>query len=125
MSFELQAVRKRQSCQATKTLPEPSTSAEISPPLRRPPATLCSVSAATTTDDVHVAPPSVERNARMLPELYGTTTVPFGWTTGWPDSPPGTDGMRTGPHVAPPSTEVLIWIWSPRPASSHCVYHCP
>ena len=41
------------------------------------------------------------------PPSYGTMTLPFGWTTGWPPTPlpPGVFG---GPQVRPPSVEVLM-----------------
>ena len=41
------------------------------------------------------------------PPSYGTTTVPFGCTTGWPPIPlpPANFGA---PQVRPPSVEVLI-----------------
>jgi hypothetical protein len=69
---------------------------------------LCSLIVATATEGSHVLPPSVERNARMpAPPSYVTTTVPFGCTTGCPPIPLE-PGVFFGPHVRPPSLEVLM-----------------
>src|SRR3954454_8176779 len=65
MSLDAQPLRKRQSCQATKTRPVPSTSALGSAIARRSPATVCLLIADAVTDALHDAPPSVERNAAI------------------------------------------------------------
>src|SRR6185503_3101986 len=70
--------RKRESCQTTYSLPEPSTSADGSGPLRRPPGTVCELTDAMVTALVQLAPPVVERNARIdvsVALAIGTTTV--------------------------------------------------
>ena len=81
MSLDEQPLRKRQSCQTTKTLPAPSISAEGSGPVRRPPATVCLLTALMVTGVVQVEPPLVERNARIdvsVALAIGTITVPLG-----------------------------------------------
>src|SRR5689334_16121596 len=78
-------LRKRESCQTTYTLPEPSISADGSGPLRRPPGTVCADTDAMVTGAAQLPPPLVERNARMdvsVALAIGTITVPLGWTTG-------------------------------------------
>src|SRR5258705_1260029 len=65
MSLDVQPVRKRQSCQTTYTFPEPSISAEGSGPVRRPPATVCLLTALIVTAEVQVDPPLIERNDRI------------------------------------------------------------
>ena len=60
--------------------------------MRRLPATVWSVTVATVTVALQVAPPLVERNARIAVSLalaIGTMTVPLGCTTGWPPRPVG------------------------------------
>src|SRR5881409_2029265 len=92
MSLAVQPERKRQSCQTTYTLPAPSISADGSGPLRRLPATVWSVTLATSTAALQDLPPLVERKAPMavsLPLAKGTITVPLGCTTGWPPRPCG------------------------------------
>src|SRR5260370_27923069 len=65
MSFAGQFDRKRQSCQDTYTVPAASISAEGSPsPLRRPPATACEGTLATSTVELHEEPPLVEGKER-------------------------------------------------------------
>src|SRR5262245_14166578 len=123
MSLELQPVRKLQSCQTTKTLPWPSTSAEGRGDVRRLPATPCSLTLAIATEACQVAPPSIERNERMLaPPSYGTITLPFGCTTGCPPRPVSRPPVGVaGPQVRPPSVDVLMNISPPIPKSSHSV----
>ena len=41
------------------------------------------------------------------PPSYGTTTVPFGCTTGWPPMPL-VPGVFFAPQVSPPSVDVLM-----------------
>src|SRR5712692_5135380 len=113
MSFELQLVRKRQSCQATKTLPFLSSSAEGRGSVRIFPATTWSVVVATVLVAPQLVPPSEEVKYRTLLKLteYGTTTVPFARTAGWPPSPPALSAvLREGPQVRPPSVEVFMMI---------------
>jgi len=58
--------------------------------LRRLAASVWSLIEETVWALLHVAPPSVERNARMEVKLElssGTTTVSPGWTTGCPLRP--------------------------------------
>ena len=72
----------------------------------------------------HVAPPSVERNAPILPLRLsnGTITVPSGCTTGWPPSPFGFPAGDTGTcQVLPPSEDVLMYSRSPWPKLSNSV----
>src|SRR4051794_7617912 len=75
--------RKRESCQTTYTRPAPSISADGSGPLRRPPGTVCADTEAIVTGLVQLAPPLVERKARMdvsVALAIGTMTVPLGCT---------------------------------------------
>src|SRR3954447_23546019 len=123
MSFALQARRKRQSAHATYTVPLPSISADGKGPSRRLPATVWWRIVAIVVTALQLAPPLVELNAPMAVSFafaIGTTTVPFGRTTGWPPITPvllvaGADQCR------PPSVEVLISSRLPAPWSSHCV----
>ena len=65
----------------------------------------------TRTVDRQLVPPSIERNERIWLEVdsNGTSTVPFGRTTGWPPSPCAPSPVaRAGPQVRPPSDEVFI-----------------
>src|SRR3954451_21356044 len=84
MSFEVQFLRKRQSCHATNTLPAPSISAVGSGLVRRSPAAAEERIAEIVTARDQDAPPSVELNAASLPLRLsnGTTTVPLGCTSG-------------------------------------------
>src|SRR4029453_17739664 len=129
MSLDLQLRRKRQSCQATYTLPAPSTSAEGNTylPPRRPPATTWRRIGVTCTIADQLAPPSTEPNTSrefwLQPPVIGTITVPLGCTTGWPPVALAVlAGVSTGPHVSPPSLEVLSWTcWLHAPTKSvHC-----
>ena len=123
MSLEVQLGRKRQSCQATYTLPAPSISAEGKTylPPRSPPATTWRWIEVTCLIADQPAPPSVEvntsRESWLQPPVIGTITVPFGWTTGWPPVALAVlAGVSTGPQVSPPSAEVLsstCWLHEP------------
>src|SRR5215469_14913670 len=123
MSFSAQLLRKRQSCQATYTLPALSTAADGSDSVRKLPLTKCSSIDDATTVLLQLPPPFVEVKERTLPSKassIGTTTVPFGRTTGWPPIPLAKSAvLRTGPHVAPPSDVVTMLMISPLPASSN------
>src|SRR3954471_13135495 len=80
MSFAEQPVSKRQSCQATYTLPEPSISAEGSGLVRSPPAAVCEGAVATVWAADQVAPPSPDWKARIAVSsslAMGTITVPL------------------------------------------------
>src|SRR6266567_2853914 len=89
--------------------PAPSISADGRPsPSRRPPATPWLDTLETSTLALYEPPPLVEVNARIAEPLaeYGTTTVPFGWTSGCPPSPVGVpDGDTGADQVRPPSLE--------------------
>src|SRR3954454_7490042 len=116
MSFDVQFLRKRQSCHATYALPEPSISAVGSGLVRRPPPTAEERTAEIVTARDQDPPPSVERKAASLPLRLsnGTITVPFGCTSGWPPRPLSLPAVASGvPHVCPPSVEVLMYSRSP------------
>src|SRR2546423_12429829 len=125
MSLALHPRRNRQSLQTTYTLPVPSISADGSGPLRRLPASVWSRTRATVTLLLQVAPPLVETNEMIAVSkafAAGTTTVPFGCTTGCPPSPVALLAVGTGePQVSPPSVDVLIRIRLPLPKSSNSV----
>src|SRR3954453_10252014 len=111
MSLAEHLSRKRQSCHATNTRPAPSISAVGSGLVRRLPATAWSRTPEMFEAFDHEAPPSVERKGPILPESVsnGTTTVPFGWTSGWPPRPLSCPAVWIGAlHVLPPSVEVDI-----------------
>src|SRR5581483_1495568 len=111
MSFALQPLRKRQSFQATNTLPRLSISAEGSGSARMLPATPWSVCDATATDAFQLVPPFVEVKylTPLKSAVYGTTTVPFFLTTGCPPSPCALSAVDFfAPQVRPPSVEVFI-----------------
>src|SRR4051794_19887311 len=118
-------LRKRESCQATYTVPALSTSAEGSGPLRSPPGTVWALTDAMVTGELQLPPPLVERKARIdvsVALAIGTTTVPLGCTTGWPPIPVALpDVLRAAPQVSPPSVDVDILIRLPLPWSSHSV----
>src|SRR4051794_25434517 len=110
MSFVLQLRLNLQSAQATYTLPAPSISADGSAPSRRLPATEWCEIEATVVTALHEAPPFVEVNAPMAVSLafaVGTTTVPFGWTTGCPPMTPALF-VAAADQCWPPSVDVLI-----------------
>ena len=125
MSLDEQPLRKRQSCQTTNTLPAPSISADGSGPVRRPPATVCLLTALMVTGVLQVEPPLVERKARIdvsVALAIGTITVPLGATTGCPPMPVAFPPVfLAAPQVRPPSVEVLILMRLPLPWSSHSV----
>src|SRR5579862_7763287 len=122
MSFELQPVRKRQSDQATNTLPAPSIPAVGRFGLRIPPASRWLSMDDTSTLLPHELPPLVDVKALMPDPSKGTTTVPFGCTSGSPPKPKAwSDDPFPAPQVMPPSLETLIRT-SPVPyAWSHSV----
>src|SRR3954471_12231002 len=107
MSFDVQFLRKRQSCQATYALPAPSISAVGSGLVRSPPRKAEERTAEMVTARDQDPPPSVDRNAASLPLRLsnGTMTVPFGCTSGWPPRalsfPAGAAG---GLPLSPPSS---------------------
>lgn len=123
MSFAEQLVRNLQSAHITYTFPDASICAAGSGNARMLPPTACSLIVATVTGAVHVVPPSVDSNARMLDRNWspsGTITVPFGCTSGLPPVPNAPFVVPCfALHVLPPSVDVLIWILSPRLKSSH------
>jgi hypothetical protein len=84
-------------------------------------ATLCSWTLAISAQSPQLAPPFVDRNELSAPPLfeYGTTTFPFGWTTGWPPRPDEQPAESTGPHVTPPSVEVTMLMSLPALLSSN------
>src|SRR5205085_3749015 len=101
----------------------PSISADGSAPSRRLPATVWWRTVAIVVIALQLAPPLVELNAPMAVSLalaMGTITVPSGRTTGWPPMTPLLF-VRAGPHVMPPSLEVLICNRLPAPWLSHWV----
>src|SRR5689334_12485061 len=65
MSFSAQLLRKRQSCQTTKTLPVLSTAADGSGPERMPPFSKWSKIDAAATVLLQLLPPFVDVNERM------------------------------------------------------------
>ena len=89
------------------------------------PATVWWLVVATKTLEFQLLPPLVEEKARIwleLAEENGTTTVPFGCTSGWPPRPLGLpDGCLSAPQVAPPLVEVLMSSRSPLDAVSNSV----
>src|SRR5436305_1822845 len=108
MSFDVQFLRKLQSSQAPYTVAPPSISAVGSGLVRSEPATPAKRAAEIVTARDHEAPPLVDRNAPSLPFRLsnGTTTVPFGCTSGWPPRPLSLPSVWTGVrHVLPPSVE--------------------
>src|SRR5690242_9867395 len=116
-------VRKRQSAQATYTVPAPSISALGSGPSRRLLATVWCRMVAMVVVELHVTPPLVEWNAPTAVSLalsIGTITVPSGRTTGCPPMTPALL-VFAAPQLWPPSVDVLIWSRLPAPLSSHSV----
>src|ERR1043166_9439852 len=93
-------------------------------PERRFPATVWSLIFTTRRVLPQESPPSVDRNERIDDSdasAIGTTTVPFGWTSGCPPSPvPLFAVFFAAPHVRPPSDDVTILIRLPSPKSSNC-----
>ena len=70
---------------------------------------------------VYVEPPFDEMNDSIpIPPPIGTTTVPFGCTSGWPPiTPNALLGTVDCVHVWPPSVERAMCSLFPAPASSH------
>ena len=112
--------RNRQSSHTVQTVPAPSTAADGNGPLRIPPASAWNCTFEIITGAVQLNPPFLELKADMALVSMGTTTVPFGCTSGWPPIPVAkfAVGVAT-PHVSPPSVEVLIKISSELRGSSH------
>src|SRR5438067_2453440 len=84
-SFVEQLARKRQSSQTTKILPSPASSAEGSGPLRIPPGSVFAVIDVIVNACPKLTPPFVEIvNPSAVSDALssGTTTFPFGCTTG-------------------------------------------
>src|ERR671936_2366789 len=107
MSFWEQLARKRQSSQETKILPEPSISAEGSGLLRMPPGSVAAEIEVIVNAWPKLEPPFVEivyPSAVALALSIGTTTFPFGCTSGWPPMTP-TRGVFDSVQVRPPSRE--------------------
>src|SRR5712692_9882424 len=105
MSLALQPVENRQSCQAVYTVPAPSISADGSGEVRRLPAFGCTLTCETFSDLSQLAPPFSEVKAAMVfcRLSKGTTTVPFGCTTGWPPRPWTVSAVASGVlQVRPP-----------------------
>ena len=107
MSFALHPMRKRQSCQATKTFPAPSISADGSGLDRMLPGSSNAVIAVITITWPKLAPPFVETTDSSFVSVassIGTITFPLGWTRG---CPPVTlaAGTVAAVHVRPPSRE--------------------
>src|SRR3954453_11322218 len=112
MSFAEHFGSNRQSSHATYTLPPPSISAVGSGLVRRPPEFRWKLIFETEYSLDHVAPPSVERKAPILPLRLskGTITVPWGWTTRGTPRPFGFPFGDTGVlQMWPPSWEVLMY----------------
>src|SRR5205085_8325390 len=90
-SFVEHPLRKRQSSQTTKIFPSPAISAEGSGPLRIPPGSTFAVIDVIVVTAPKLTPPFVEVvNPRDVSAALssGTTTFPFGSTTGWPPITP-------------------------------------
>ena len=67
-----------------------------------------------------LTPPLVDENADSPKVSIGTTTLPFGCTSGCPPIPVARfEVVVAAPQVRPPSLDVLIRIWSPAEGSSH------
>src|SRR4051812_50147879 len=118
MSFEVQFLRKRQSCHAVYTFPDPSISATGNGLVRRPPAFAEERLAEIVTARDHEAPPSVDRNAASLPLRLsnGTITVPLGCTSGCPPRPLSLPAVAGGFVPGLPTAVCgAIVPWAPRP----------
>ena len=71
-----------------------------------------------------LVPPFVDTKDSMAPSdpvSIGTTTVPFGCTTGCPPMTLDPAGMLASAHVKPPLVETDMWSWLPCPKSSYSV----
>src|SRR3954462_15598053 len=116
-----QPARKRQSGQVTNTRPAASISADGSGAARNPGGSLASTSA-TTTAAAKLAPPSVERTARIEePPRYGTTSTPSGRTSGCPPLPCAASKVAGGLHVRPPSVDTDTPMAESRSSSAQSV----
>src|SRR2546421_11018648 len=107
MSFAVHPTRKRQSCQATKTLPALSISADGSGLDRMLPASLNAEIVVITITWPKLAPPFVETTDSSFVSVassIGTITFPLGCTTGWPPITLA-DGAVAAVQVRPPSRE--------------------
>src|SRR5919198_121887 len=86
MSFAAHPGSKRQSSHAAYALPAASISAVGSGLVRRPPEFGWKLILEIAVSLDHVAPPSLDWKAAMVPWRLsnGTITLPLGATTGWP-----------------------------------------
>src|SRR5947208_4454179 len=111
----LQADSNRQSSQTTYTRPDLSISAVGRGPERILPGSPSKRICAARTVLLQLLPPSVERKERIAvskQSSMGTMTVPLGCTRGCPPMTHALSGVvNAGPHVLPPSVEVLICTW--------------
>jgi hypothetical protein len=93
--------------------------------VRRLPATTCSETLATRTGFDQLAPPLVERMEMICVSkafAEGTITVPLACTSGCPPRPIALLAVAIGgPHVRPPSVDLLASRRLPWPLSSHVV----
>src|SRR5438105_787111 len=122
-SFVEQFARKRQSSQTTKILPSPEISADGSGPLRMFPGSAFAVIDVIVIGWPKLTPPFVETVAPSEVSLAlssGTTTFPFGSTTGWPPITP-TLGTPDKGQLTPASRGHAIISWLPWPKSSQTV----
>src|ERR671937_557034 len=123
-SFVEQLVRKRQSSQTTKILPSPEISAEGSGPLRMFPGSFLAVMLVIVIGWPKLTPPFVDitdSSVSSFASSSGTTTFPFGRTTGCPPMTP-TVGTSERCQLTPASREKAIISWLvPLPKSSHTV----
>src|SRR5271166_5806427 len=89
MSLALQPLSKLQSDQEMYTLPPPSRVADGRPALRRPPSSPRLGACAICCAAVQLWPPLVDVKLEIPPSksANGTTTVPFGITSGLPLMP--------------------------------------
>src|SRR5438132_449854 len=106
-------------------MPAASISAEGRGLERNPPATACELTFETSTGAVQVNPPFVELNASTVVSnalFIGTTTRPFGCTSGCPPIPVALLAVGVeGPQVSPPSVDVFISMRLPAPLLSHSI----
>src|SRR5919204_4838947 len=106
-SFVEQLVRKRQSSHTTKILPSPEISAEGSGPLRMLPGSFFAVMLVIVIGAPKLTPPFVDKTdfrVTSFASSSGTTTFPFGSTTGWPPITP-TLGTLDSVQLRPESRE--------------------
>src|SRR5919204_2075889 len=114
-SFVEQLVRKRQSSQTTKILPSPEISAEGSGPLRMFPGSVFAVMLVIVIGAPKLTPPFVDMTDLSVTSpasSSGTTTFPFGSTTGWPPITP-TLGTLESVQLTPALREKAIFSWLP------------